>query len=260
MNDSEPRPTKNVVIVDDDNRLLLYLDSYLRPRGVAFQATQSRQQLFKSLSENEPDLLILDIMMPEIDGFTLLQEARANYPNLPIIMLSARGNEDDRILGLELGADDYLSKPFNPRELLARIQSVSRRRDKIIDPETDEGIEGGCDQETEEAGASLEVIQADNFILNRANLTLGRGRLSKSLTAAEFAILELLMKNAGKICRREDIIKKALGNSYYNSDRNIDVHISRLRGYIRDLGEPMTPIRTIRNTGYVWGHGTEAWA
>jgi DNA-binding response OmpR family regulator len=137
-------------------------------------------------------------------------------------------------MGLELGADDYLAKPFNPRELLARIQAILKRSKRGIN-----------------SGGPFEA-KAELFTLNILEQTLYRGNRSKALTTAEFAIVELLMNNVGKICKREEIILKALGNTYFNSDRNIDVHISHIRSYIRDMGEPASVIRTVRNSGYQW--------
>ena len=220
--------TKTILVIDDDEKLNSLLKDYLSEFGFKVLAETNPERALNLLKRKTLDIIILDIMLPGMDGFEVCRRIRKSY-NIPVIMLTARGKVEDRIVGLELGADDYLAKPFEPRELVARIQSVLRRSLEI-------GTTGRLHFK------SL-VIDIDK------QLVLLEGE-AVELTTMEFEILHLLMKNPDKVLDRDQIMDSLRGLEWEAFDRSVDVLVSRLRQKLRD--DPKSPrfIRTIWGRGY----------
>lgn len=226
---------KRVLLIDDDGRLNALLATYLGRFGFAVRAVTHPEQGLRALKSDPPDLVVLDVMLPDIDGFTLCRKIRESSP-IPIVMLTARGDVTDRIVGLEMGADDYLPKPFEPRELLARMQAILRRGPG---GEKRERLRVGC----------LDV----NWETRSAQMS---GR-DLALTTAEFELLGLLIRNRGRVLSRDRIINETRGIDWEAFDRSIDVLISRLRQKLGD--DPRHPvfIRTVRGAGYLFLRGED---
>lgn len=224
----------HALLVDDDARLQASARDFLEPYGCKVTARMDGRGIEEALQEVRPDIVLLDVMLPGEDGFSILRRLRA-VSQIPVIMLTARGNDTDRIVGLEMGADDYIPKPFNPRELLARIKAVLRR------------------SAAQEGGASG---QAGELAVGVTRLDLKRQRLHhrdsvQDLTTTEFRIVRAFMKRPDEVLSRDEIQTLAFGENYYCNDRNIDVYISRLRSTLRKLcGE--SPIHTVWGSGYRW--------
>ena len=221
--------TIRVLIIDDDDRLNRLLTEYLGRFNFAVTTATHPEAGLRVLKSGQPDILILDVMLPEMDGFAVCRKVRESS-RIPIIMLTARGEVTDRIVGLELGADDYLSKPFEPRELVARIQAVLRRG------------------KSEEA----EVVRAGGL---EVNWTTHSARLldhDLELTGAEFELLGLFVRNRGRVLTRERIMDETRGVDWDAYDRSIDVLVSRLRQKLGDDAKRPSFIRTIRGTGYTF--------
>ena len=226
-----------ILVVDDDARLRSLLDRYLEEQGFAVKTVADATQMDRALSREHFDLLVLDLMLPGEDGLSICRRLRAGENSLPIVMLTARGDEVDRIVGLEIGADDYLPKPFNPRELVARIHAVLRRRPKTLP---------GAPSE-EDAVISFGQISVD----------LGARRMSRDgndvpLTTGEFGLLKVLLQHPRQPLSRDKLMEMARGREYDVFDRSIDVQISRLRKLIED--EPTRPryLQTVWGFGYVF--------
>jgi DNA-binding response OmpR family regulator len=216
-----------VLIIDDDERLNALLTTYLARFGFSVLAVTHPDAGLRALKTESPDLLVLDIMLPDTDGLTVCRKVRETS-RIPIIMLTARGDVADRIVGLELGADDYLPKPFEPRELVARIQAVLRRGAHV-------------DEEIVRIGP-LEL----NWTTRSASL---RGR-PVGLTTAEFELLGLLVRNRGRVLSRDRILEAMRGLDAEAYDRSIDVLVSRVRQKLGDDPKRSTFIRTVRGIGY----------
>ena len=229
---------KKLLIIDDDPRLRELLLRYLSEQGFDVDAYADASQLEKRLQRNRPHLLILDLMLPGEDGLSVCRRLRALGDTLPVIMLTARGDEVDRIVGLEMGADDYLPKPFNPRELLARINAILRRQPSVSalasDYSEDESYEFG------------------DFRLEAGSRKLFKGDTEITLTHTEFSLLKVLAQHPRHPLSRERLMELARGKDYDSFDRAIDVQISRLRKLIEDNpGEPKL-IQTVWGFGYVF--------
>lgn len=227
---------KTVLMIDDDVKLCRLVANYLAPFGFAVQAAHNGPDGVDRTRTGKFDLIILDVMLPGLDGFAVLREIRA-FSQVPVLMLTALGDESDRIVGLEIGADDYLPKTFSTRELLARIRAVTRRAEissNLSRTSPDDEIEVG----------GLKVNPA-----TREALLDGR-RIS--LTALEFDLAFCLIRSAGRVLDRDRLLDDIAGRAYDVFDRSIDVHISSLR---RKLGDdPKSPrfIKTIRSVGYMF--------
>lgn len=221
---------KKIVIIDDDEKLLSLLNEYLVKNGFICSLFENPTEALRYLRNNIPDLIILDIMLPEIDGFEVCKRIRQTQET-PIIMLTARGDVMDKVIGLELGADDYLSKPFEPRELLARINSILRRLEKNVIK--DEIIEF----------EDFEIqINSRNFIMSGENL---------DLTSTEFELLSLFARNNGKVLTRDFIMQNTKGISWQSFDRSVDVMVSRLRNKL-DSENKESYIKTVHSVGYLF--------
>lgn len=230
-------PTK-ILIIDDDLRTRALLERYLKDQGFSVRAMENGRLLEQILAEHHMDLLVLDLMLPGEDGLSLCRRLRAGGIDLPIIMLTAKGDEVDRIVGLEIGADDYIAKPFNPRELVARIHAVLRRRQ----PATTPG-----------APALQELrIRFGSCELNLGTRTLTKAGKSVALTTGEFAVLEALVTHPRQPLSREKLMELARGREYGAYDRSMDVQVSRLRRLIEDRPSVPRYLQTIWGFGYVF--------
>jgi two-component system, OmpR family, phosphate regulon response regulator OmpR len=223
-----------VLIIDDDEKLCKLLREYLKNNGFETVSASDGPAAMKALSAAAFDMVILDVMLPGKDGLEVLKEIRHDR-DLPVIMLTARGEETDRIVGLELGADDYLPKPFNPRELVARMKAVMRRA------------------RHGEAGRKEEpLINAGGVVLNRARQTVLVEGGEKELSGTEFRILEVLMRHPNTVLSRDQLMTMARGKDFEAFDRSIDVHISKLRAKVEPDPRAPTRIRTVWGEGYLF--------
>jgi len=234
MNDEKQR----IVVVDDDRRLRELLTRYLSEQGFSVKAVENAEAMDRALARERFDLVVLDLMMPGEDGLSACRRLRGTANPIPIIMLTAKGDDVDRIVGLEMGADDYLPKPFNPRELVARIRAVLRRRPAAAlpgAPSTDEQI------------ASFGAISLD-----LGTRTMTRDGVPVTLTTGEFALLKVLVTHPRQPLTRDKLMELARGREYEVFDRSIDVQISRLRKLVEhDPAEPRY-IQTVWGFGYVF--------
>ncbi len=230
--DSTAAREARVLLVDDDRELCLMLCEYLAAEHFEVKSVHDGSDALAELQSNEFEILILDVMLPNVGGFDVLRKLGASYPT-PILMLTARGDDVDRIVGLELGADDYLSKPFNPRELVARIRAILRRANH-------KGTRGNLPDE----------LAVGPITLNAGTRQVHVAGTLVALTGAEFRVLELLMRSAGQVISRESMTELALGRKLTAYDRSIDTHISNLRRKL-DLETGRNPeIKNVRGSGY----------
>ena len=232
-----------ILVVDDDQRLRDLLNRYLTEQGFAVKPVENAVAMDKALARECYDLLVLDLMLPGEDGLSICRRLRgANngdaQGNMPIIMLTAKGDDIDRIVGLEMGADDYLPKPFNPRELVARIHAVLRRRGAAPPPGA--------------PATGEEIVSFGNVRLNLATRELGRGDETTQLTTGEFSVLKVLVQNPRHPLSRDKLMELARGREYDVFDRSIDVQISRLRKLVEE--DPARPryVQTVWGFGYVF--------
>ena len=228
---------KRVLIVDDDQKLRALLTEYLTEFGFQTATLPDGRRILSVIKTENPHIIILDIMLPHKDGFEILREIRTAF-TVPVIMLTARGEDADRIVGLELGADDYLPKPFNPRELLARIRAVLRRSDATI--EVKAGQNGN------------HLIQAGGLILNKAKRSVKVGRDEVELSSTEYEILKVLMEHPNRTLSRDQLMSMAKGRDFMAFDRSIDVHISKLRAKVESNPRSPERIKTVWGTGYLF--------
>ena len=229
--------THHLLVVDDDVRLRDLLTRYLGDNGFEVKAVADGAQMDRLRTREHFDLLVLDLMMPGEDGLTICRRLRGTGDKTPIIMLTAKGDEVDRIVGLEMGADDYLPKPFNPRELLARIHAVLRR------------------QGTQPPGApeaDSELIHFGNIEVDLAARTLKRGDETLSLTTGEFAVLKVLLQHPRQPLSRDKLMSLARGREQGPFDRAIDVQVSRLRKLIESDASQPRYLQTVWGFGYVF--------
>ncbi|AZQ12516.1 two-component system response regulator OmpR [Shewanella khirikhana] len=229
--------TSKILVVDDDMRLRALLERYLVEQGYQVRAAANAEQMDRLLERENFHMMVLDLMLPGEDGLSICRRLRQSGNPLPIIMLTAKGDEVDRIIGLELGADDYLPKPFNPRELLARIKAVMRRQTQEVP--------GAPAQQEEE-------VSFGEFTLNLATREMYQGSESISLTSGEFAVLKVLVTHPREPLSRDKLMNLARGRDYSALERSIDVQVSRLRRLIEK--DPANPryIQTVWGLGYVF--------
>lgn len=225
-----------VLLVDDDAELAELVSEYLAREGFLLDAEVDGTRALDRVTSGQHQLVVLDVMLPGVNGFDVLRSIRTTS-RIPVLMLTARGDEVDRIVGLELGADDYLSKPFNPRELVARIRAILRRT----------RLDARAPGER-----PPERLVVDDVVLDLGRRLVRRGGAPVELTAVEFALLELLMRSAGTVVPREDLARGALGRSLLPFDRSIDVHVSRLRKKLGPRADGGERITTLRAVGYLY--------
>jgi DNA-binding response OmpR family regulator len=225
-----PMPDAKILIIDDDRELCEMLKEFLAPDHLDVSARLNGEDGLQALQEETWDLLILDIMLPGMNGIDVLKQIRQDT-DIPVIMLTARGDDVDRILGLEFGADDYLSKPFNPRELLARIKAIMRRS-----------------RSDEKRGKALIVGSLELDVHSRR---VSAGDESIRLTGTEFELLRCLAESPGKVVPKEQLTQQVLGRRHLPYDRSIDTHVSNVRGKLAGAGVDNPSIRSQRGVGYV---------
>jgi two-component system, OmpR family, phosphate regulon response regulator OmpR len=227
-----------ILVVDDDLRLRDLLQRYLGEQGFAVATVSDAAGMDRALARERFDLIVLDLMLPGEDGLAICRRLRGTRNTIPIIMLTAKGDEVERIVGLEMGADDYLPKPFNPRELVARIHAVLRRQGAAAPP-------GSPSQDTEE-------VSFGGMTVNLATRTLIKDGKPIGLTTGEFALLKVLVTHPRTSLSRDKLMELARGREYEVFDRAIDVQISRLRKLIEADPAHPTFIQTVWGFGYVF--------
>ena len=232
-----PSVSSRLLIVDDDDRLAGMLSSYLGERGYEVAVRPDGASGVEAALSGDFDAVVLDVMLPDFDGFEVCRRIRASSM-VPVVMLTARGDEMDRIVGLEIGADDYLPKPFNPRELLARLKAVMRRA--AANGHAPEGAQGA------------DVLRFDELEIDRGALEVRVSGRRKRLTAHQFAILDALASNPGRVMTRDALMRSVRGHSLEAFDRSIDVHVSRIRQEIEDDPKDPRRIITVRGVGYIF--------
>lgn len=229
--------TPKILVVDDDMRLRSLLERYLVEQGYQVRSAANSEQMERLLERENFHLMVLDLMLPGEDGLSICRRLRQNNNKIPIVMLTAKGEEVDRIIGLEMGADDYLPKPFNPRELQARIKAVLRRHT------------------TEAPGApsrAEQVVQFAQYALNLGTREMTNNGEPMSLTSGEFAVLKALVTHPREPLSRDKLMNLARGRDYSALERSIDVQVSRLRRMLEE--DPTNPryIQTVWGLGYVF--------
>ncbi|MGZ4812281.1 MAG: response regulator [Terriglobales bacterium] len=222
---------ESVLIVDDDVELCDLVAEYLTPEGFAVEAVHNGEEGLKRALSGEHVMVVLDVMLPGMSGLDVLRKLRAES-RVPVLILTARGDDVDRIVGLEIGSDDYLPKPFNPRELLARIRAILRRTQISTSP-------------------PLERIVVGDVELDPAARVVRRAGDPVELTSVEFGMLEALMRASGQVVTREQLAQNVLGRKFMPYDRSIDMHVSKLRKKLGD-SDGNERIKTIRGVGYVF--------
>lgn len=223
-----------VLIIDDDEELCDLVTEYLTVEGFETEAVHDGQAGLDRAAAGEFDLAILDVMLPKMNGFDVLRNLRERS-NLPVLMLTARGDDMERIVGLEIGADDYLPKPFNPRELVARLRAILRR----IQPEA-------------EGDGLPEKIAVDDLELSAASRSVKIADSEVSLTSVEFDLLAELVRHAGSVVKKDELSETVLERELSPYDRSLDMHISNLRKKLGPRVDGGDRIRTIRSVGYIY--------
>lgn len=223
--------SNHILIIDDDAELTELLTQYLEQEGFTVSCIHDGEQGVKKALNQPFDAIILDVMLPKLNGFEVLKAIREHL-DTPVLMLTARGDDIDRIVGLEIGADDYLPKPCNPRELVARLRAILRRTQKVP--------------------VHKPIIEHHNIVVDCSKRTVTLAGEELELTNAEFNILEMLIKSPGQAFSKEELTEYALGRKYTAYDRSIDVHISNLRNKLGedDTGEAI--VKTVRGFGYLF--------
>jgi DNA-binding response OmpR family regulator len=220
---------KKIMVVDDEVRLVSLVESYLKQEGYRVVSAHDGRAALSLARREKPDLIILDIMMPEMDGYEFMRQHRTDH-DTPIILLTARVDDDEKVIGLELGADDYVTKPFRPRELTARVRAVLRRAGHMEPPG--------------------QVLRAADLTLDRQTRALDVDGKSVDLTPSEFDLLAALMSSPGRVFSRLDLLDVIQGVRYEGYERTIDTHVKNLRGKIES--DPRSPryIETVYGVGY----------
>src|SRR5579859_6017532 len=232
---------ERILVIDDDVELCGLVSEYLRAEGFAIECVHDGESGLKRANAGEYLLVVLDVMLPGINGFEVLRRIRATS-RLPVLLLTARGEDVDRIVGLEIGADDYLPKPFNPRELVARIRAVLRRT----------RADGSG------AAAAPDMVSVGDVELDPATRTVRLEGKPVDLTSVEFNLLEVLLREAGRVVPRERLVNAVLSRKFSPFDRSIDMHVSKVR---KKLGDSDTDgdehIKTVRGVGYIFARPRE---
>ena len=224
-----------ILIIDDDVELCELLRDYLAAEGFSVEAVHDGESGAGRVTENDYCLVVLDVMLPRMSGFEVLRRIRGGSP-VPVLMLTARGDEIDRIVGLEMGADDYLPKPFNPRELVARLRAIQRR--VAVSPA--------------EAAPPPNLLEVGDVAVDPGARSVCCGGRAVEVTSVEFSILEVLLRTAGKVISREDLSLQALGRRLNYQDRSIDVHVSSLRKKLGPSDSGGERIKSVRSIGYIY--------
>ncbi len=228
----------HILVVDDDVELCDLVQEYLTTEGFSLKAVHNGEQGLQQALTNQYALVVLDVMLPGINGFEVLRRIRS-VSKIPVLLLTARGEDVDRIVGLEIGADDYLPKPFNPRELVARIRAILRRTRPVS-----------------AANVAPEVVRVGDVELDPATRSVLRAGQAVELTSVEFNLLEVLLREAGRVVTRERLVNAVLGRKFMPFDRSIDMHVSKVRRKLGDSEEDGDHIKTIRGVGYMFARPT----
>ena len=223
-----------VLIIDDDEELCDLVSEYLTVEGFEVEAVHNGEGGLAKAVSGDYDMAILDVMLPKMNGFDVLRNLREKS-RLPVLMLTARGEDMERIVGLEIGADDYLPKPFNPRELVARMRAILRRI-------TTEGM----------GVAPAEKLRVDDLEISASSRSAKLNGAEVGLTSVEFDLLTALVREAGKIVKKEDLSENVLERSLSPYDRSLDMHISNLRKKLGLRGDGSDRIKTVRSVGYIY--------
>ena len=234
---------KKILIVEDEKDIRDLIGHHLKKAGYEISAASDGQEAFRKIQSALPDLVILDLMMPELDGkeLTKLLKARSETKEIPIIMLTAKSEEVDRIIGFELGADDYMAKPFSPRELVLRVNAVLKRTEKKSETNV------GAELLRPIKGAEAAPLHIGDLEIDEANFRIRIKGKSIELTKTEFLLLLELVKSKGRLKTRENLLEAVWGFDSYGDSRTIDTHVSRLRQKLGKLGER---IETVRGMGF----------
>jgi two-component system, OmpR family, response regulator CpxR len=225
-----------ILVIDDDVELCALVAEYLEPEGFQIEAVyEGNRGLERSLS-GDHRLVVLDVMLPGMNGFDVLRKVR-NTSRIPVLLLTARGEDVDRIVGLEIGADDYLPKPFNPRELVARIRAILRR--SLVD---------------DKSAPIPDVLRVGDIDLDPATRTVLRNGQPVDLTSVEFNLLHVLLREAGRVVSRERLVDEVLSRKFSPFDRSIDMHVSKVRKKLGDSDNGSDHIKTVRGVGYIFAH------
>jgi DNA-binding response OmpR family regulator len=229
---------QKVLVVDDDQKLRELVIKFLTREGFAVAGVGSGRAMDEHLARHPVNLIVLDLMLPGEDGLSIARRLRANS-GIPILMLSARGEDIDRIIGLEVGADDYLAKPFNPRELAARVKAVLRRTHEL-------------NQAAGLSGQASQTYRFGNFVVNLTTHAVSRDGEQISLTAGEFSLLEAFVKHPNRMLSRDHLIELIKGYERSPFDRSIDVRVTRLRKKVETDPDRPQYIRTVWGRGYIF--------
>jgi two-component system, OmpR family, response regulator CpxR len=229
-------PQQRVLVVDDDVELCDLIAQYLLRQDFRVETVSTGNKGVERAVSGAYAIVVLDVMLPDIKGFEVLRRIRSKS-QVPVLMLTARGNEQDRILGLEMGADDYLPKPFNPRELSARIDAILRR----AMPDT-----------SEIRPEPPERIVVEDIELNKGTRTARRSGHLVDLTTVEFDLLEMMLRSAGRVLSREDMVRRVLNREFSPFDRSIDTHVSNLRRKLGRTPNGLERIKGVRGLGYLY--------
>ncbi len=228
----------SILIIDDDVELCRMLEDYLSPHHIRLTMTHHAADGIDAARSGVYDLIILDVMLPGMDGFDLLRTLRLQS-DVSVLLLTARGGDSDRLEGFEAGADDYLPKPFNPRELLARVRAVLRRTKRNAG-------------KTIEAYESDDRLTFDGIVIDLKMRTAYDNNERLELTALEFELMAAFLESPGKVLLREDLVQRVFDRPFHPEDRSLDMYVSRLRRKLDNANSPDSRIRTIRSAGYLF--------
>lgn len=231
--------SKNILVVDDDKDIVRLVRAYLEQSGYQVAVAHDGSTAMQAIRLETPDLVVLDLMLPDMDGWEITRTVRGDtkLANLPIIMLTARADDVDKIVGLEIGADDYIAKPFNPREVVARVRTVLRRTN-------------GNGQNGDSHSNDAKTFRSGNLILDTGRHEVLLDGETVDLTQTEFKLLHLFMENAGYAFTRSELVERALGYEYDGLDRTLDSHVKNLRKKIEENPKEPQFVQTVYGVGY----------
>jgi DNA-binding response OmpR family regulator len=235
------KPVDRILVIDDDVELCSLVSEYLAPEGFQVESAADGNRGLEQALHGEFVLVVLDVMLPGLNGFEVLRRLR-DKSKIPVLLLTARGEDVDRIVGLEIGADDYLPKPFNPRELVARIRAILRRT------RTSE----------RSGGQPTEILRVGEVELDPATRTVLQKGKPVELTSVEFNLLHVLLREAGRVVPRERLVDIVLSRKFSPFDRSIDMHVSKIRKKLGESDSGVDHIKTVRGVGYIFTRPQEA--
>ena len=228
-----------ILVIDDDTELCSLVGEYLESEGYESESVNDGERGLEKALSGDHVMVVLDVMLPGMNGFDVLRRIR-DTSRIPVLLLTARGQDVDRIVGLEIGADDYLPKPFNPRELVARIRAVLRRS-----------------KNGDKNGGPPEILRVGDVELDPATRTVRQAGQTLELTSVEFNLLEVLLREAGRVVTRERLVNAVLSRKFSPFDRSIDMHVSKVRKKLGDSEGGIEHIKTVRGVGYIFARPRE---